>query len=431
MKSNQFRLLASRRLAPLFVTQFLGAVNDNLFKSALVMLVEFRGTMDAATIHAVVTLAPALFILPYFLGSATAGQLSDKYEKARLLRLIKLWEVGVMVLAAIGFVLDSAAYQLTVLFLLGVQATFFGPVKYGILPDLLSTNELIGGNALVEAGTFLAILIGTIAGGLLILVNHGPAIVAILQLVLATGGWAVSFAIPIGKRAAPDLCIDPNFLAATWRIMREATQSRDIGRSILGISWFWLVGATFLAQFPNFAKDVLHADNQVVTLFLTMFSIGIGLGSLLVARLLRGEISAQLVPYGALGMALFSLDLYFASRTAAASDGSLVNAAGFLAHLANWRLIGDLLGIAVAGGLFIVPLYAILQARSDVGHRSQMVAANNILNALFMVASGAGAAMALKLGASVPGIFLSIAIANGVLTVATMRLGFVRKTVGE
>lgn len=427
MESSQFRLLASRRLAPLFVTQFLGAMNDNLFKSALVMLVEFRATMDVATIHAIVTLAPALLILPYFLGSATAGQLADKYEKTRLLRLIKLWEVGVMVLAAIGFVLDNTAYQLTVLFLLGVQATFFGPVKYGILPDLLSIDELMSGNALVEAGTFLAILIGTIAGGLLILVDHGPAIVAVLQLVLAAGGWAVSFAIPVGKRAAPDLHIDRNFLAATWRTMREATQGRDIGLSILGISWFWLVGATFLAQFPNFAKDILRADNQVVTLFLTLFSIGIGAGSLLVGRLLRGEISARLVPYGALGMALFSLDLYFASGSVVTSDAALVNAVGFLAHPANWRLIGDLLAIAITGGLFVVPLYAILQTRSDAGHRSQMIAANNILNALFMVASGAIAALALKFGASVPSIFLSIAIANGVLAAGTMRLGFAPK----
>jgi acyl-[acyl-carrier-protein]-phospholipid O-acyltransferase/long-chain-fatty-acid--[acyl-carrier-protein] ligase len=423
MAQTQFHLLKSRRLLPLFVAQFLGAVNDNLFKSALVILIAYHDTTSSTATQIIVTLATALFILPYFLFSATAGQLADKYEKANLVRLVKLWEIGVMALAVVSLTVDSIAYQLAVLFLLGVQATFFGPVKYGILPDLLAAEELMGGNALVEAGTFLAILIGTIAGGLLILVPNGTTIVAVTLLVVAVGGWVASLFVPRAGRAAPQLRINPNIAAETWAIVRQARERREVWLSALGISWFWLVGAAFLSQFPNYAKDTLHADNQVVTLFLTLFSVGIGAGSVLCGRLLRGEISARLVPLAALGLTLFSLDLYHASGAAiGGTPAALIGAGAFLAHAANWRLVLDLFAIAACGGLYVVPLYAILQARSEESHRSRVIAANNILNALFMVVAGIASAMMLRAGLSVPGIFLAIALANAVVAAISTRL---------
>jgi acyl-[acyl-carrier-protein]-phospholipid O-acyltransferase/long-chain-fatty-acid--[acyl-carrier-protein] ligase len=414
----------SRRLLPLFVAQFLGAVNDNLYKSALVILVAYRDASGSTATQILVTLATAFFILPYFLFSATAGQLADKYDKAALLGWIKLWEVGAMALAALALALDSIAFEFAVLFFLGVQATFFGPVKYGILPELLAADELMGGNALIEAGTFLAILIGTIAGGLLILAPGGAAVVAAAQLALALAGWAASRFLPRLEPAAPRLRVNPNIAAETWSILRHATGRRDLRWAVLGISWFWLVGAAFLAQFPNYAKDVLRADNQVVTLFLTLFSVGIGIGSVLCARLLRGEISARLVPLGALGMALFAFDLYAASRGAAPGGPALRDAAQFLAAPGSWRIVGDLLAIAASGGLFIVPLYALMQARSEESRRSRVVAANNILNALFIVASGALSALLLKLGRPVSDIFLALAVAN--LVVAAVGLAWRR-----
>jgi acyl-[acyl-carrier-protein]-phospholipid O-acyltransferase/long-chain-fatty-acid--[acyl-carrier-protein] ligase len=416
MAESELHLLARRRFLPLFVTQFLGAVNDNLLKTALVTLVTYRAFTDPTTTKIVVAIATAIFIAPYFFASATAGQLADKFEKARLIRYIKLWEVGVMLLAAAGFGLGGQSFvdfELGVLFLLGVQATFFGPVKYGILPDLLPREELMGGNALIEAGTFLAILLGTIAGGLMILAPHGEALVAAAILLFALGGWGASLLIPPTRRAAPDLPINPNIWAETMAIIRFAAQRRELWLAILAISWFWLVGAIFLSQFPTYAKNTLGADAGVETLFLAMFSVGIGAGAVLCGALLRGEVSARLAPLGAIGMTLFTLDLYAVSgRAAGTVGGALIGVAGFLAQVGNWRLVADLFLIALCGGVFTVPLYALLQARAEESHRSRVVAANNVLNALFIVASGAASAIMLKLGLSVPEVFLVVGVLN-------------------
>jgi acyl-[acyl-carrier-protein]-phospholipid O-acyltransferase/long-chain-fatty-acid--[acyl-carrier-protein] ligase len=422
MAVSQLRLLASRRLLPLFLTQFLSAVNDNLFKNALVILITFRDASSSTTTRIIVTLATALFILPYFLFSATAGQLADKFEKSRLIRLVKLWEAGVMVLAAVGFALDNEAYQVSVLFFLGVQATFFGPVKYGILPDHLATEELMGGNALIEAGTFLAILIGTLAGGYLIELQHGPAVVSVALLALSVLGWTASLFVPRARRAAPELKLSLNILAETFAIIRYANSRRDLRLSILGISWFWAVGATYLSQFPNYAKDTLGANYEVVNLFLLLFSVGIGVGSVLCGRLLRGEITARLAPLGAIGMALFTFDLYVASSSAEGGGGELADLWSFLSYGENWRLAGDLFAIAVSGGLFIVPLYAILQARSEESHRSRVVAANNILNALYIVIAGVLSAIVLAAHLTVPQIFLAVAVVDLAAAGVAMRL---------
>lgn len=420
MAGSLFGLLARRRFWPLFVTQFLGAANDNLFKNALVILILFR-LADAAGLNGqiMVTAAAGIFILPFFLFSATAGQLADKLDKARLIQWVKLGEIAVMALGALALAAGDAWGLLGVLFLMGVQSAFFGPLKYSILPDHLGADELLGGNALVEAGTFLAILLGTIAGGLLILAERGVEIVSAAILGLAVLGWLASRFIPPAPAPAPSLRVNLNFLTETWAVVAGAGQWRAVRLSILGISWFWLVGATFLSQFPALARDILGADETVVTLFLTVFSVGIGLGSLLCHRLLKGDVSARHVPLAAIAMSLFMVDLYYA---AAAADGiadgpGLRGAAAFMAGAGAWRLIADLLGLAIAGGVYIVPLYAIMQSRGEAAHRSRTVAANNIVNALFMVAGAALSVALLAQGYAVTDVFLVLAALNGVVAV--------------
>jgi acyl-[acyl-carrier-protein]-phospholipid O-acyltransferase/long-chain-fatty-acid--[acyl-carrier-protein] ligase len=326
-----------------------------------------------------------------------------------------------MILAAAGFIFHGGiGIGLTILFLLGVQAAFFGPVKYGILPELLAADELLAGNAMIEAGTFLAILIGTIAGGLLILMGNGPAIVSATLLVCAVGGWIASLCIPRTEGRASDLRLNLNIAAETWKVLRYANERPEMRWIILGNSWFWFVGVALVSQFPNYAKDVLGANNQIVTLFLTLNSLGVGAGSLLASRLLRGKISARLVPFAALGMAVFVGDLWLTDGRY--SGIGLMDAGQFLAIGQNWRVSFDLFAVAVAAGVFVVPLYALMQAKSDSEHRSRIVAANNVWNAMFMVGAGLGSAVMLKLGAGVTGIFLVVGVANLAVALGSWRL---------
>jgi acyl-[acyl-carrier-protein]-phospholipid O-acyltransferase / long-chain-fatty-acid--[acyl-carrier-protein] ligase len=422
MSTTQFQLLRSKRFLPLFVTQFFGALNDNLFKNALAVLIIYR-IAEASGLNGqvLVTVAAGLFILPFFLFSATAGQIADKYEKSALVTKLKAVEILVMGLAAAGFFWGNVPFLIGVLFLMGTQSAFFGPLKYSILPDHLNINELIGANALIEAGTFLAILAGTIAGGLLILQAEGTTIIAASVIIVAIGGWASSRFVPKTSLSSPDLRVNPNFLAETWSTLQYSRSNREVFLSILGISWFWLVGATFLAQFPAFAKDVLSADETVVTLFLTMFSIGIGLGALLCNKLLKGEISAKYVPLGAIGMTVFTADLFLATP-AAIETTSLMSVGAFLSAPHNWRLVIDLLGVSLAGGIYIVPLYALLQAKSEPSHRARIIAANNIMNALFVVGGAVAATAMLAAKVSVPQVFLTVAIANAGVVIYICRL---------
>ncbi len=404
-------LMRARRFLPLFLTQFLGAMNDSLFKQALFVLIVFRLADTAGANSAIlVNIGAGLFILPFFLFSATGGQLADKVEKSRLIVWIKLNEIVCMLLAAAGFYLGHTYFLLAVLFLMGAQSAFFGPVKYSILPTHLHDRELITGNAYIEAGTFLAILIGTLAGNQLILTEYGGLIVSVIVITLAVSGFATAFFIPKAGPAAPDLRVNPNILAETWSTMRLGRARRDIHLSILGISWFWLFGATFLAQLSPFTKDYLHANEDIIALFMTLFSIGIGAGSFLCNRLLRGDISARFAPIGAIGMAAFSLDLYFASRTGTPATGTLIGLGEFLRHGGNWRIVADLFMTSVSCGLFVVPLYAIMQARSDHANRSRIIAANNIMNALFMVAGSIAATVMLAFAFTIPEIFLTVAV---------------------
>lgn len=411
MTSDMQHLMISRRFLPLFVTQFLGAANDNLFKSALVMLITFdlaaRMGLNGPLL---VTAAAGIFIAPFFLFSAWSGQLADRFDKARIAKVVKFAEIVIMGSAVLAFVFANPWILMVVLFLMGAQSTVFGPVKYSILPQHLGEDELISANALIEAGTFLAILIGTIAGGLLILTDSGIQIVSTLVVAIAVLGFVASLFIPSAPATAKGITVNFNVFAGTLGMLRHAATRRDVFLSILGISWFWLVGATFISQFPTFAKVNLGGDEGVVTLFLAIFSIGIGIGSMLCSKLLKGEVTAKYVPVAALLMTLFMADLYFASTQVELNGG--VNVSAFLGTFIGLRIVADLLMIAVAGGLYIVPLYTILQSRGDETYRARDIAANNVYNALFMVVSAVVVAALLAGGMSVPGIFLCVALAN-------------------
>lgn len=416
--SHQFALMRQRRFLPFFFTQFLGAFNDNVYKNALVVLLTFQAARYTTLSPGIlVNLCAGLFILPFFLFSATAGQIADKYEKSRLIRFTKLLEIAIMALACVAFAVESLALMLTCLFLAGAQASLFGPVKYAILPQHLHEDELVGGNALVESGTFIAILIGTLAGGLLVAMEHGTVWVSVVVMILAVLGYLACRGIPAALAAAPALRINWNPLTETWRNLRFTRGNRSVFLAILGISWFWFYGAAFLSQFPAYAKDVLGGNENAVVTLLAVFSIGIGIGSLLCERLSTGHVEIGLVPFGSIGLSLFALDLWWASPVWASPAGISPTAAAapiaeLLARAGTWRVLFDLLAIGIFGGFYIVPLYALIQSRSEPEHRSRIIAGNNILNALFMVvAAGMGAGL-LAAGLNVPQLFLVTGLLN-------------------
>lgn len=422
--NNSIQLLKTRRFLPLFITQSLAAFNDNVFKNAMVILITYQlASLFGENSQILITLAAGLFILPFFLFSATAGQLADKYKKSQLVVIIKVIEIVLMLAATVGFLTQNVTLLMMVLFALGMHATFFGPLKYALLPEQLHNNELIAGNGLIEAGTFISILVGTIIGSTCILLPIGEYIVCGLMIGMAVLGWISSLFIPRSTLHTPQLKINYNVISETYKLIAYSKQQSDIFLSILGISWFWLVGATFLAEFPAFVKDELHASVYVVTLFLTIFSIGLATGSLLCNRLLKGKIHANHVPLGALGMAIFTFDFYFSAQQIAAlhalSDPTLMT---FLENGYNWRIMFDLLLIAICGGIYTVPLYAILQHRSDEHHRARVIASNNVMNALFMVIAAAFTILMLKLGLSIAHVFLLIAIGNTMVAIYICKL---------
>ncbi|MBI1215513.1 MAG: acyl-[ACP]--phospholipid O-acyltransferase [Alphaproteobacteria bacterium] len=416
-------MMTSRRFLPLFVTQFLGALNDNLFKNALVMLVTFRlAAQSAVSPELLVPLAGGVFILPFFLFSATAGQLSDKMDRARMAQWVKLAEIAFMAVAALGFMIPSIGLLLLVLFCMGLHSTFFGPVKYAILPQHLEKDELLQGNAYVEAGTNVAILLGTILGGQLVVLKGGEGIVSVLVLAVAVAGYFFSRGIPEAPGPAPDIEINKNFWAETLDILAHARQNLGVYRAMLAISWFWLVGATYLTQFPVFAKDYLGGDASVVTMLITLFSIGIAAGSVYCGKLLKGQVQATYVPIAAIGMAIFGIDLYFATRHGVEAPGALQTAWQFLAHAGNWRIVIDMFMIAVSGGLFVVPLYALVQKNTEPEHLARTIAGLNVLNALFMVISALMSVMLLGMGFTIPQIFLVMALLDILVAVYIVQL---------
>jgi len=409
---NQFDLLKERRFAPFFWTQFLGAANDNVFKNALVIFAAFHAasltTLDASTL---VNVAGAVFIAPFVLLSATSGQLADKYEKSRLIRWIKLFEIAIMTIGLAGFWQRDLVLLMSALALMGVHSTLFGPVKYAILPQHLKPEELVGGNGLVEMGTFVAILAGTIAGGLVVGTGpNGPLWAGALAIAIAVAGWLASRSIPETPAVDPTLAFAWNPFTETWRNLVFASRNRVVWLSMMGISWFWFYGAVFLAQFAGFARDHLGGNETVVTALLALFSVGVGTGSLLCERMSRRRVELGLVPFGSIGLTLFAVDLWFASRGLAAS--SIAGLDVFVANPAHWRVAADLVLIGVFGGFYIVPLYALIQERSEPSHRSRIIAANNILNAVFMVVAALAAILLLKAGLSMPDLFLVTGLMN-------------------
>ena len=416
--ANQYGLLRERRFLPFFLTQFLGAFNDNVFKNALMILLAFKAaswiSMDKNMVQ---NIGQVVFILPFLFFSATCGQLADKYDKAKLTRFVKLFEIGIMLVAGLGFYFKSPVLLFLALFMMGTHSTLFGPVKYAILPQHLKKEELVGGNGLVEMGTFLAILLGEILGGVLIgFENNGMLMVTIVTLGLAILGYFTSRAIPASPAPSPELKINWNPISESIRNFHFTKQNRTVFLSILGISWFWFYGATFLTQFPNFSREILGGNEHVVTLLLAIFSIGVALGSLLCERLSGHKVEIGLVPFGSIGMTLFGLDLYFASR-GIVPTGHELGAWEFLQSNGSWRISFDLLMLGLFGGFYIVPLYALIQTRSEESHRSRIIAGNNILNALFLILSAVLAIVVFHLGFTIPQLFLIAAILNACVAI--------------
>lgn len=415
MSSGQFGLLKKRRFAPFFGVQFLGALNDNVFKQALVILLTYStASYTTMSTDILQNLAQALFVLPFFLFSATAGQLADKYEKSRLISITVAIEFVCMALGAAGFFLHSLPLLFAALFLGGIQSALFGPVKYAILPQHLKESELVGGNGMVEMGTSVAILVGMMLGGWLVAQEGwGVTAAAVVTMAISATGFLLSRLIPLAPAADPQLKINWNPLTETWRNFQFMRGNRTVFLSVLGISWFWFYGSIFLTQFPNLSKDILSGQESVVTLLLIVFSIGIGVGSLLCERLSGHKVEIGLVPFGSIGMTLFGIDLYFA--LAAHIQHEPMALAAFLQDAGHWRILGDLFLIGLFGGFYIVPLYALIQIRSEPSHRSRIIAGNNILNALFMVAAAGIAIGLFAAGFTIPQLLLATALMNAVV----------------
>jgi acyl-[acyl-carrier-protein]-phospholipid O-acyltransferase/long-chain-fatty-acid--[acyl-carrier-protein] ligase len=402
-------LISSRRLWPLTLAQAGGAVNDNLVKNALVVLALFRLHAGATGLSA---LAGALFIAPYVLLSASAGTLADRFAKPRLILCYKLAEVALMAAAAVAFLTASVPGLLAVLVGLGIQAALFGPVKYGVLPEYLTEAELLGGNAVIEATTFLSIVCGTVAGGGLILLANGVMLVAATGVGLSLLGLYGAARMPPLPAANPALRLTPNIPRETWTVIRAARARRPVWFSLLALSWFWTMGATVLTELPVLARDILHARGSVLTLFLAVFAIGVGLGSFGCTILLRGRISARLAPPAAIGISLFC----WAFAHAAATASGFGTAWDLAASAAGWWLLATLLLLAACGGVFSVPLYAIIQEAASADSRSRMVAANNIMNAVFMVLGAAAAAGLAAAGLDASETLIAAAAANLAVT---------------
>ena len=409
---DSIKLLKTRRFLPFFLTQLLGAFNDNLYKNGLTIFIAFHtAKMTQETSNFLVNIAAGLFILPFFLFSPIAGQLADKYEKSFLIRRVKLLEILIMLFAAIAFYMQNSWLLIGILFLMGTQSALFGPVKYSLLPQSLRREELVGGNAMVEFGTFLAILLGLIAS--VFILEQGTTVLSLAVISVAIIGYLISRSIPLLPPASPELKVSFNLFRQTASILRDAHQNRTVFYSIMGISWFWFIGITYVTQLPNYVRYELGGDEQVYILLLAMFSLGIGGGSFLCERLSGRIVEIGLVPIGALGLTLFGADIYFSQPLTL--DQSLIGPMTFIREGSNIRVMIDIVMIGVSGGLYIVPLYALVQQRSELKKRARIIAANNVLNALFMVVAALYALFILSTGVTVSTLFLIMAIMNAVV----------------
>lgn len=417
---SQFRLLGQRRFLPFYLTQFSGAFNDNLYKNTLLLLITYQTTgLMGLSVNTVVNLAAFLFILPFFLFSGIAGQVADRYEKSAIIRKVKLAEIGIMAFAAVA--LWSGWYEglLALLFLMGTQSTFFGPVKYAILPQVLGDDELVGGNGLVSMGTFVAILLGTIAAGLLMGLEAAAKLTAVSVLAMSVLGYLAARQVPETGTDGTGPVVSFRPVRETWHLMAVAAERKPVLWAILAISWFWFLGAAYLTQFPNFAHSNLQGDETVVTLLLAMFIVGISIGSMMCERLTRHSITLAPVPWGALGLSLLGVDLFFAvpASPEPSTWWTLMTDPVYI------RVLLDLVGIGICGGLFIVPLYAFIQHETPQLKRARIIAALNVINALFMVTSALAGILVLGvLDVGIPGFFLLLSLANGLVLIAVWRL---------
>ncbi|MGZ5201453.1 MAG: MFS transporter [Telluria sp.] len=415
-KPSQFTLLKQRRFAPFFWTQFLGAFNDNLFKTALIVALTYDAaswtSLPASLLN---NLIPGLFILPFVLLSGTAGQVADKVEKGRLARAVKQFEIGIMAVAGIGWISHQLWLLVAGVVGMGIHSTLFGPVKYAYLPQHLSQEELVGGNGVIEMGTFVGILLGEVMGALLVSQPNGILLIAGATLFIAFIGYAASWRIPHSAAPEPQLKLSANFLAESWRNLAYSAKNRTVFLSMLGNSWFWFYGALVLSQFPVYARDYLHGDHSVFVLLLTVFSVGIGVGSLLCEKLSGRKVEIGLVPFGSIGLTLFGIDLYFASVHY--TNTRTVDALGLLAQPGVSHILADLVLLGIFGGFFIVPLFALIQSRCDPGHMARTIAGTNILNALFMVAAAGVAIVLIGRGFTIPEMFLTTALLNAAVAV--------------
>ena len=408
---NPFQLLRQRRFMPFFLTQFLGAFNDNVFKNALIILIVFQGAQTVgADSNLLTNLSAALFILPFFLFSATAGQWIEKNEKSFSIRSIKQLEVVIMLCAAYAFYVHNIYLLIVLLFFMGSQSTLFGPAKYSYIPQHLNNEELVGGNALVQMGTFVAILIGTMLGGILISYQNGSELVAIAIVGLSIAGYLSSRLIPVTPSPNPTLKINWNPITETCRNIAFIYSNRTVFLSVLGISWFWFIGASYLVQLPNYTRLTLGGNEQVVTLLLTLFTLGIGCGSILCNWLSGRRVELGLVPLGSIGLTVFGIDLFFSQPDVISEQ--LIGAVFFLQQPESYRIVIDILFIGIFGGLYIVPLFSLVQQRSEPAHLSRVIAGNNIINALLMVLSAITAMLLLGNGVSIPQLFMVIAVLN-------------------
>lgn len=407
---------------PLFLTQFLGAFNDNLFKSALVTLITFDlAAKDGLNAPVLITVVAGLFILPFFLFSSLAGQISDKYEKSRLIRIIKLVEIILMALTAAAFHYVQLWWLIALLFLMGAQSTFFGPLKYSVLPQLLREDELVAGNGLVNAGTNVAILTGTLCGGLFIMSPLGRYYISAGIVGVAAAGYIASRFIPVLPASSPELKIDRNLFRSTWQLITYPVPNRPVFMSIIGISWFWFLGSVFLAQFPSFAKDIVGGDEQVSTLFLVVFTVGIGFGATFCNKLLGGRVSGKYVPGSLIAISVFIVMLYFVSPSQAAG-GALSGVGAFLSSGRSWLIILSMFLIAASGGLYSIPMYAMMQNLTPETHMARTIASLNIIDSLGMVIAAALMSAMIAAGMSINSVFLSMAFINLLMLPLTLKI---------
>ena len=414
--ANQFQLFKRRRFSAMFFTQFLGAFNDNIFKQALILVLTYTAASQLGVEVSILNnLAAMLFILPYFLFSALAGQLADKFEKSKLTRFTKLLELSIMMIAAVGFIFEWYALLFVALFLMGTQSTFFGPIKYAYLPQAMHEDELVGANGLFQMGTSLAILLGMIMAGILTQVPQPLYWISATVLVIAVLGYFAARSIPTMPAMQPDLKINWNIFTTSVSTVRYLYSLRFLFFVILGNSWFWFYGATFLTQTPEFSKVILHGDESVVIFLLTLFSVGVSIGSLLCKRLTKNQVSLRLLPFGIAGLSIFAIDLYFSlsGLSVDVSSETLIGVGGLFEIAGSWRVFVDLFFLGFSGGLYIVPLYASMQAYAPKSHRARIVGANNIFNAIFMVGSAIFSIVVLNsLGMSLPQLFLVTGLLN-------------------